>query len=76
LGFKPEALDGKHHKLRVKLADAVKNQHKFSAKSGLEFGVCLSALPGDDEGGKGYEASASYRDPCSANLGFRASHRS
>jgi hypothetical protein len=28
LGFKPEALDGKRHKLRVKLADAVKNQHK------------------------------------------------
>jgi hypothetical protein len=28
LGFEPEALDGKRHKLRVKLADAVKNQHK------------------------------------------------
>jgi len=28
LGFKPEALDGKRHTLRVKLADAVKNQHK------------------------------------------------
>jgi hypothetical protein len=28
LGFKPEALDGKRRKLRVKLADAVKNQHK------------------------------------------------
>ena len=28
LGFKPEALDGKRHKLRVKLADAAKNQHK------------------------------------------------
>ena len=34
LGFKPEALDGKPHKPRVKLADAVNNhnQHK---------GVCL-----------------------------------
>jgi hypothetical protein len=28
LGFKPEALDGKRHRLRVTLADAVKNQHK------------------------------------------------
>jgi hypothetical protein len=28
LGFKPAALDGKRHKLRVTLADAVKNQHK------------------------------------------------
>lgn len=28
LGFKPEALDGKRHKLRVMLADAAKNQHK------------------------------------------------
>ncbi len=28
LGSRPEALDGKRHKLRVKLADAVKNQHK------------------------------------------------
>ncbi len=28
LGFKPEALDGKRHKLGVKLPDAVKNQHK------------------------------------------------
>jgi hypothetical protein len=28
LGFKPEALDGKRHKLRVKLADAAKKQHK------------------------------------------------
>jgi hypothetical protein len=28
LGFKPEVLDGKRHKLIVKLADAVKNQHK------------------------------------------------
>jgi hypothetical protein len=28
LGFKPEARDGKRHKLSVKLADAVKNQHK------------------------------------------------
>ena len=28
LGFKPEALDGKRHKLRVELAVAGKNQHK------------------------------------------------
>jgi len=28
LGFKPEALDGKRHKLLVKLADSAKNQHK------------------------------------------------
>jgi hypothetical protein len=28
LGFKPEALDGKRHKLGVKLANGVKNQHK------------------------------------------------
>jgi hypothetical protein len=28
LGFKPETLDGKRHTLSVKLADAVKNQHK------------------------------------------------
>jgi hypothetical protein len=28
LGFKPEVLDGKRHKLRVRLSDAVKNQHK------------------------------------------------
>jgi hypothetical protein len=28
LGFKPEALDGKRHKLRVTLTDAVKNRHK------------------------------------------------
>ena len=28
LGFKPETLDGKCHKLTVKLADAAKNQHK------------------------------------------------
>jgi hypothetical protein len=28
LGFKPEARDGKRHKLSVKLADAVKNQNK------------------------------------------------
>jgi hypothetical protein len=28
LGFKPETLDSKRHKLNVKLADAVKNKHK------------------------------------------------
>jgi hypothetical protein len=28
LGFTPEALDGRRHKLTVKLAEAVKNQHK------------------------------------------------
>jgi hypothetical protein len=28
LGFKPEALDGKRHKLRVQLADTAKSQHK------------------------------------------------
>jgi hypothetical protein len=28
LGFKPEALDGKRHRLLVKLADSAKNQHK------------------------------------------------
>jgi hypothetical protein len=28
LGFKPEALDGKRHKLRVELAAAAKNRHK------------------------------------------------
>lgn len=28
LGFKPEALDGKRHQLRVKLADAVRSKHK------------------------------------------------
>jgi hypothetical protein len=28
LGFKPEALDGKRHKLRVQLAGTVKDQHK------------------------------------------------
>jgi hypothetical protein len=28
LGFSPEALDGKRHRLRVKLAHVVKNQHK------------------------------------------------
>jgi hypothetical protein len=28
LGFKPEVLDGKHHKLLVTLADAAKSQHK------------------------------------------------
>ena len=28
LGFKPEALDGKRHELRVQFSDAVKNQHK------------------------------------------------
>jgi len=28
LGFKPETLDGKRHKLTVTLADATKNQHK------------------------------------------------
>ena len=28
LGFKPEALDGKRHKLDVKLTDSAKNQHK------------------------------------------------
>ena len=28
LGFRPEALDGKRHKLNVKLAEAVKSQHK------------------------------------------------
>jgi hypothetical protein len=28
LGFKPETLDGKRHKLNVKLADAAKNQHQ------------------------------------------------
>ncbi|HLW78640.1 MAG TPA: hypothetical protein VKU44_03485, partial [Terriglobia bacterium] len=28
LGFKPEALDGKRHKLTVKLADAAKKQHQ------------------------------------------------
>ena len=28
LGFKPEALDGKRHKLRVQFADTAKNQHK------------------------------------------------
>jgi hypothetical protein len=28
LGFKPEALDGKRHELRVEFADAVKNRHK------------------------------------------------
>jgi hypothetical protein len=27
-GFKPGTVDGKRHKLNVKLADAVKNQHK------------------------------------------------
>ena len=28
LAFKPEVLDGKRHKLTVKLVDAVKDQHK------------------------------------------------
>jgi hypothetical protein len=28
LGFKPEVLDGKRHKLEVRLADVAKNQHK------------------------------------------------
>jgi hypothetical protein len=28
LGFKPEALDGKRHKLRVQFADTVKDQRK------------------------------------------------
>jgi len=28
LGFRPEVLDGKRHKLRVKLADTVKSRHK------------------------------------------------
>jgi hypothetical protein len=28
LGFKPETLDGKRHKLRLKLADAVNHEHK------------------------------------------------
>ena len=28
LGFKPDALDGKRHQLRVKLSDAAKNHHK------------------------------------------------
>jgi hypothetical protein len=28
LGFKPEILDGKRHRLRVQLSDTVKNQHK------------------------------------------------
>ena len=28
LGFQPEALDGKRHKLFVKLADAAREQHK------------------------------------------------
>ena len=28
LGFRPEALDGKRHKLTVKLTDAAKKQHK------------------------------------------------
>jgi len=28
LGFEPRALDGKRHKIIVKLVDSVKNQHK------------------------------------------------
>lgn len=40
LGFKPEALDGKRHKLRVQLADTVKNQHK-----GVRFRYRLAYVP-------------------------------
>jgi hypothetical protein len=42
LGFKPEALDGKRHKLRVKLADAVKNQHKGLSNAAGEVDSCTT----------------------------------
>jgi hypothetical protein len=40
LGFKPEALDGKRHKLRVTLAEAAKNQHQ-----GLRLRYRLAYVP-------------------------------
>ena len=50
LGFKPETLDGKRHKLTVKLADAVKNQHK-----GVRLRYRLAYVPirsdASDQGG-------------------------
>jgi len=40
LGFKPDALDGKRHQLRVKLSDAVKNHYK-----GVRLRYRLSYVP-------------------------------
>jgi hypothetical protein len=42
LGFKPEALDGKRHKLRVKLADAAKSQGK---EVRLRYRAAYVAIP-------------------------------
>jgi hypothetical protein len=42
LGFKAEALDGKRHKLRVQLADTVKNQHKGL---GLRYRLAYVPIP-------------------------------
>src|SRR5580693_10455148 len=42
LGFKAEALDGKRHKLRVQLADTVKNQHKGI---GLRYRLAYVPIP-------------------------------
>jgi hypothetical protein len=46
LGFKPEALDGKRHKLRVQLADPVKNQRKGVR---LRYRAAYVAIPGWDQ---------------------------
>ncbi len=44
LGFKPDALDRKRHKLRVKLSDAAKNQHK-----GVRLRYRLAYVPIPDQ---------------------------
>ena len=42
LGFQPEALDGKRHKLTVKLADAAKREHR-----GVRLRYRLAYVPVD-----------------------------
>jgi hypothetical protein len=44
LGFKPEALDGKQHQLRVELSDAAKKRHKLRLRHRLAY---VPALEGN-----------------------------
>ena len=44
LGFKPEALDGKRHQLRVELSDAAKKRHKLRLRHRLAY---VAALEGN-----------------------------
>jgi hypothetical protein len=56
LGFKPETLDGKRHKLNVRLADAVKNQHKGVR---LRYRLAYVPIRRNDSDQSGHESQPS-----------------